>query len=243
VLFWDLSKYNLFLLQLSVSNCLFTHCTIFFTHLPIGKKTWNCVFLNETGGKLRLCLGKWYETEYFLVKPVENQDYVWNLRWNQLSWNNVYLSIWNGYNLKNFDLWPLAKNFQLKNDLKINFWMVLFQDSLVLSQIVNTEISNHILSDLISFLYWFCDLTRPCCKASRLKWKFLQAFLRLFCNKVILLVERQLIKVATHQNGNSSKRQLIKCPLEVWGGSKQVRWGGKGTKLGEGESDWALSKG
>ncbi len=49
-------------------------------------------------------LGKWHETENFLVKPVKNWDYVWN----QLSWNYVYLLIWNGYNLKNLNLWPFT---------------------------------------------------------------------------------------------------------------------------------------
>ncbi len=28
-------------------------------------------------------------------------------------------------------------------------------------------------------------------------------------------MERQLIEAATHQNGNSTKRHLIECPLEV----------------------------
>jgi len=49
-------------------------------------------------------LGKWHETENFLVKPVKNWDFVWN----QLSWNYVYLLIWNGCNLKNLNLWPFT---------------------------------------------------------------------------------------------------------------------------------------
>jgi len=52
-------------------------------------------------------------------------------------------------------------HFQPKNDLKIDFQMVFFWESLVLSQIANTEISICILSNFIGFLYWFCDLAHP----------------------------------------------------------------------------------
>ncbi len=68
-----------------------------------------------------------------------------------LNRNNGYLSIRNGYDLKNLDLWPFASAFSAKNDLEINFWTVLFRELSFSYRIV----SNRILS---LFSLGFCYL-------------------------------------------------------------------------------------
>jgi hypothetical protein len=101
VLFWDISKYNLFLLQLSVSTCFKPIVPFCVQVLPIVTP-WNRVSLIETGEKSRfMFLENDMKLSIFLVKPVKNQDYVWN----RLSQNYVCLSIWNSYHSKNLDLW------------------------------------------------------------------------------------------------------------------------------------------